>query len=118
MSTDNFNQALQFTLGWEGGFSNHPNDSGGATNFGITQATYNRYRRNRKLPNQSVRLIRRHEATDIYHAYYWIEGGCDKLSPKWALFDALTTISREILGSSILLKIRRNQARRLEHRTK
>ncbi|MGL4620698.1 glycoside hydrolase family 108 protein [Chroococcidiopsis sp.] len=85
MSTDNFNRALQFTLDWEGGFSNHPNDTGGATNFGITQATYDRYRKNRQLPKHSVKLIRRHEATDIYHAYYWVEGGCDKLPDKWAL---------------------------------
>lgn len=29
-----------FILSWEGGFSNHPNDKGGATNKGVTIATW------------------------------------------------------------------------------
>lgn len=29
-----------FILSWEGGFSNHPNDTGGATNKGVTIATW------------------------------------------------------------------------------
>lgn len=31
-----FNKSVEFVLKHEGGFSNHPNDPGGATNFGIS----------------------------------------------------------------------------------
>ena len=36
-----FNDALQFTLGAEGGFSNNANDHGGATNYGISTPAFN-----------------------------------------------------------------------------
>lgn len=38
-----FDDCLAFTLKEEGGFSNNPADPGGATNFGITQATLSDY---------------------------------------------------------------------------
>ena len=34
---------IPFILKWEGGFANHPNDKGGATNKGITIATFRQY---------------------------------------------------------------------------
>ena len=40
MASDEFVAALPFVLRWEGGFVNHPNDPGGATNAGVTQAVY------------------------------------------------------------------------------
>ena len=33
-----------FILRWEGGFVNDPNDSGGATNKGVTIATFRKYK--------------------------------------------------------------------------
>ena len=33
-------EALVFTLAWEGGFTNHPLDPGGATNYGVIQSRY------------------------------------------------------------------------------
>lgn len=55
----------------EGGFSDHPKDPGGATNFGVTQRIYDGYRRRNGLPTQSVRLISRTEVVDIYRTQYW-----------------------------------------------
>jgi lysozyme family protein len=34
---------IPFILKWEGGFANHPNDKGGATNKGITIATFRHF---------------------------------------------------------------------------
>ena len=36
--TDTFSKALSHTLGIEGGFTDDPKDSGGATNYGITES--------------------------------------------------------------------------------
>lgn len=71
MSLADFREALKFTLKWEGGFVDDPVDPGGATNFGITQGTYNAYRDGKKLPRQSVKLITRLEVEDCYQKRYW-----------------------------------------------
>jgi lysozyme family protein len=63
--------ALIFTLAWEGGYTNHPLDPGGATNFGIIQTRYDEYRKFKKLSTQSVKLITKDEYTEIYDKYYW-----------------------------------------------
>ena len=64
-------EALVFTLKWEGGFSNHPLDPGGATNYGIIQSRYDQYRKSKGLATQSVKLISKAEYEEIYDVYYW-----------------------------------------------
>lgn len=54
----------------EGGYSNHPKDPGGATNYGIIQTVYDHYRASKKLAKQSVRLISEAEVSDIYKTRY------------------------------------------------
>lgn len=66
-----FQRALAFVLRWEGGYVDHPQDPGGATNMGITQATYDRWRRSQGLPTRPVRDISREEAAAIYRVWYW-----------------------------------------------
>lgn len=68
---DAFRTALSFTLKWEGGFVNHPKDPGGATNYGITQATYDSWRKRQGLPPKPVREITLEEAEAIYRTRYW-----------------------------------------------
>jgi hypothetical protein len=46
---DNFDTCLAFTLKEEGGYSDNPADPGGATNMGITLATYRQWADNPKL---------------------------------------------------------------------
>ena len=58
-------------LAYEGGFVNHPKDPGGATNQGITQRTYDAYRRRIGHATQSVRLIDNVERDTIYRVQYW-----------------------------------------------
>src|SRR5579883_2004486 len=48
----------------EGGYSDDPDDRGGATDFGVTQSTYDDYRDHHKLPRQPVKLINELEAWD------------------------------------------------------
>jgi uncharacterized protein (TIGR02594 family) len=66
-----FRECLTETLVWEGGYSNDPYDSGGATQAGVTTERYRQYRRVKGLKPRSVKRIERHEVDEIYHDYYW-----------------------------------------------
>jgi len=68
---EKFKKALKFVLKWEGGYSNHPYDPGGATNKGITQRVYDAWRESKKLPKQDVRKITDAEVEQIYWERYW-----------------------------------------------
>jgi lysozyme family protein len=71
--------ALEYLLAEEGGWSNHPADTGGATMFGVTQGTYDAYRLAKSLKKQTVRNITQAEAREIYDVNYWRAAGCDRL---------------------------------------
>lgn len=53
----------------EGGYVNHPNDRGGPTKFGITQATLSQWR-GKKASADDVKNLTETEARDIYYAKY------------------------------------------------
>lgn len=55
----------------EGGYVNDPDDRGGATNMGITQATLTAHRGYRVTAEQ-VRDMPREEAEEIYYNTYWL----------------------------------------------
>lgn len=77
-----YEKALVPLLQAEGGFVDDPDDSGGATNFGITQAVYDRYRRSKGLKERSVKVISQEEVSEIYYTNYWIKAKCHKLPDK------------------------------------
>lgn len=66
-----FDDCLAVILHNEGGYVNDPVDPGGATNYGITQRTYDNYRDRRALARQTVRNISMAEVSDIYQSSYW-----------------------------------------------
>lgn len=66
-----FEQMLARVLKHEGGFVNHPDDPGGATNLGITQNVYDAHRVRGMLPRKSVKDITKEEASDIYFLEYF-----------------------------------------------
>ena len=49
---------IPFILKWEGGFVNDPTDRGGATNKGVTIATYEAYCRQKRLPRPTVEQLK------------------------------------------------------------
>ncbi len=55
---------------WEGGYTDHPNDRGGPTNFGITQRVYGDFL-GRPAAAEEVRLMPRSHAVAIYRSRYW-----------------------------------------------
>jgi lysozyme family protein len=72
---DRFQRCVGITLAQEGGFCDNRNDPGGATNFGITQATL-RSARNADVTIDDVRGLGRDEACEIYRANYWLPSRC------------------------------------------
>lgn len=71
MARERYDDSLSHVLTHEGGYVNDPRDPGGATNFGVTQRTYDGYRKRKALPPQSVRLIAKAEVGEIYRKTYW-----------------------------------------------
>jgi lysozyme family protein len=67
-----FLRCLEVVLKNEGGYSNHPADTGGATMKGITQKEYDSYRGHQGDSYQDVRLISDTELWDVYLTLYWI----------------------------------------------
>jgi lysozyme family protein len=65
-----FDRAFEFTLGHEGGFSDHPADNGGATKYGVTIATLAKHRR-RAVSIDDVKALTLAEAKTIYKKHYW-----------------------------------------------
>ena len=63
-----FNLAFPYTLAHEGGWSNDPDDPGGATNYGITLAVAQRHG---VADEAALREIPRHKVEEIYRADYW-----------------------------------------------
>lgn len=68
---------------WEGGFVNHPNDKGGATNIGITLKTYTYYRNLKGIPKPSVSDLKNisfEEWIDILKTLYWDRWQADNIN--------------------------------------
>ncbi|MCP4379812.1 MAG: glycoside hydrolase family 108 protein [Hyphomicrobiales bacterium] len=66
----NFPRALPLVLKHEGGFVNHPKDPGGATNKGITLATFRRYVKANGIVSDLKKLTIEQAGT-VYRRQYW-----------------------------------------------
>ena len=75
----NFNDCLNRLLKDEGGYSNHPADPGGPTNFGITLTDYRKYINSRGTA-LDVKNMRLEDAKQIYRTKYWDALDCDNLT--------------------------------------
>ena len=74
MAKANFAACLDVVLAHEGGYVDHPDDPGGATNRGITRRTLAEWRGIAPwsdLPKSEVRSLGMNETRDIYRARYW-----------------------------------------------
>lgn len=101
-----FDTALQFVLGFEGGYSNHPRDPGGSTNLGVTQGTLDAHRRTHpswSLP-ADVRNLTKAQAARIYRASYWEPVCGDDLPPAVALLVFDAAVNQGVSRASRLLQ--------------
>ena len=85
----NFDRALQFVLIHEGGYSDHPDDPGGATMKGITLDAFRRHFGEDKT-TEDLRNITQDQLRKIYKIDYWDKCRADELPSgvDYATFDA------------------------------
>lgn len=88
MAETNYDDALSRLLLHEGGYTNHPADPGGPTNFGITIHDYRKYAK----PNATaadVKAMTIEQAKAIYRERYWDAQRCSDLPAgvDYAVFD-------------------------------
>jgi lysozyme family protein len=88
MTASSYDAALARLLAHEGGYTNHPADPGGTTNFGITIVDYRKYVKP-DATAADVRAMKLDEAKAIYRAKYWDAQRCDALPAgvDYAVFD-------------------------------
>ena len=81
----NFDQAFDKLMGYEGGYSNNPNDPGGETMYGITSIVARANGYLEAMKDMPVDVAKR-----IYRANYWDKCQADKLPDliRYAVFDA------------------------------
>ncbi len=73
---EKFNFAFDFMIVNEGGFSNHPADRGGATKYGITQATLAAWK-GHPVSVEQVRQLTLDDVKPIYKRNYWDQNSLD-----------------------------------------
>jgi lysozyme family protein len=88
MAAESYNAALTLLLNDEGGYTDHPSDPGGPTNFGITLADARRYWKGNATADD-VRMMPQSIARKIYREHYWEALRCDELPAgvDYAVFD-------------------------------
>lgn len=98
-----FAKIMQFVHKWEGGYVNHPNDPGGATNRGITQRTYDAWRKKKGLSLRSVKDMPPQEDVEIYREEYW-NPEWEKLGFKMAACMMDTAVNMGVSRANAFLK--------------
>lgn len=95
---------IPFILKWEGGYVHHKNDKGGATNKGVTFATWEQYckRKGKHANLTSLRHMTNAEWEEIFTEMYWEKCGADNIESQrvanlivdWAWMSGLGIIKR------------------------
>lgn len=78
-----------FCRSWEGGWSNHPNDKGGATMQGVTYKVFCEFRKAKGLPQPSVldlKNISDKEWDSILRWHTWHKARLDEINDEWVTY--------------------------------
>jgi lysozyme family protein len=76
-----FDEVIKPLLAREGGYVNHPDDRGGATNFGITQAVFTEWLARQGKTWRDVKTLTEDEASRMYFTQYWLPAHCQEVPP-------------------------------------
>lgn len=80
MARANFDACHAVTAKWEGGWSDHPQDRGGKTMYGVTEAAWKDWCRRTGQAAIAVRNITRAMAEALYKVDFWGKAGCETLA--------------------------------------
>lgn len=78
-----------FCRSWEGGWSNHPNDKGGATMKGVTYATFCDFRKAKGLQKPTLldlKNISDKEWNAILRWHTWDKAHLDQINDEWVAY--------------------------------
>jgi lysozyme family protein len=99
---DNFIKSLETVLDHEGGYVDHPEDPGGRTNMGITQAVYEKYL-GRNVTEEEMKNIKIEDVRIIYRENYWdrvkgddLPSGIDFCVFDWAVNSGVSRASKAL----------------------
>jgi lysozyme family protein len=101
---DRFDVCLAFTLREEGGYADDPADPGGATNMGITLATYRQWSDDPGLGPAQIQTMTERTARVIYRSLYWNPLRADALAAGVDLSVFDMGVNAGIWGSARLLQ--------------
>lgn len=105
-SGDNWARIYAFIRKWEGGWADNPADPGGATNKGITYGTFVNWRTSQGKPTPTrddLRDISDAETEQIYHDWYYVASGSDKLSWPLSLANTDTAVNAGVGRAQAML---------------
>lgn len=77
------NKLIPYILRWEGGYVDDPDDAGGATNKGVTIATYEAYCKRKGLPKpgkQDLKDMPDEHWREIFKGMYWDRWRADRIT--------------------------------------
>lgn len=80
--TSIFQICLEYILKVEGGYTDHPLDRGGPTNFGITLQTLADYNGLPSTPVSAIKELTQEQASKIYELKYWNTMRLDRVHSK------------------------------------
>lgn len=88
--SDRFDVCHPITAKWEGGWSDHPDDPGGKTMYGITEGRWHEYQDKLKMKRTPVRTVTKAQALRFYRSEFWQASGAPNLFPgvDLAVYDA------------------------------
>jgi len=78
-----------FCRSWEGGWSNHPNDKGGATMCGVTYKTFCAFRKAKGLKQPTLldlKNISDKEWNSVLRWHTWDSMRCDDIKDEWVTY--------------------------------
>ena len=73
-----FEEIIEVVLAHEGGFVDDPDDRGGATNWGVTQAVWEDFLED-EFTSEDVRNFSREQAIELYREEFWKPSQAEKL---------------------------------------
>lgn len=75
---DNFETCLKEVLKHEGGYVDHPQDPGGATNMGVTKKVWEEWV-GHEVTKDDIKALTRDDVKPLYRKKYWNVCKCDDL---------------------------------------